>query len=250
MSGDVAQADAQSDATISSAELPSTFVDGFHELEEVKHMKYREMPHYGLVSIISFGASGLGGMFTEGKGTGLTDASAENAIGDPALWFAEESEEDIEHAKEVVLSCLKAGVNLIDTAHWYGQGRSERLLGHALADVPRAAYYINTKIGRYEKSTLGMFDFSYEKTYQAALDSLKRLRVECVDSMQVGRTFCMSTASPHACPHAFSPRLPPRLRCAPTPAPAPARSGSRSRICAEHRGDPGGDAARAAAAQV
>ncbi len=89
--------------------------------------------------------------------------------------------------------CLKAGVNLIDTSHWYGQGRSERLLGHALSDVPRAAYYITTKIGRYEKDALGMFDFSYEKTYQAALDSLKRLRLDCVDSMQIhDPEFCPS----------------------------------------------------------
>ena len=30
----------------------------------------------------------------------------------------------------------------------YGQGRSERLLGHALEGVPRKAFYINSKIGR------------------------------------------------------------------------------------------------------
>ena len=38
-----------------------------------------------------------------------------------------------------------------------------------------------------------MFDFSYEKTYQAALDSLKRLRLDCVDSMQIhDPEFCPS----------------------------------------------------------
>ena len=59
--------------------------------------------------------------------------------------------------------------------------------------MPRAAYYITTKIGRYEKDALGMFDFSYEKTYQAALDSLKRLRLDCVDSMQIhDPEFCPS----------------------------------------------------------
>ena len=168
-----------------SAPLPATFVPGFHDEAEVRKMVFREMPHYGLVSIISFGASGLGGMFTAGKGSGLTDAAAEGNFGDPAVWFAEEAVEDIERAREIVHSCLKRGVNMIDSSHWYGQGRSERLLGHALADVPRAAYFINTKIGRYEKATLGMFDFSFDKTYQAALDSLKRLKLDCVDSMQV-----------------------------------------------------------------
>jgi len=41
------------------------------------------------------------------------------------------------------------------------------------------------KCPRYEKATLGMFDFSYAKTYKAACDSLKRLKLDCVDSMQV-----------------------------------------------------------------
>lgn len=32
-----------------------------------------------------------------------------------------------------------------------------------------------------------MFDFSYAKTYQAVLDTLKRLQLDYVDSMQVAR---------------------------------------------------------------
>ena len=113
--------------------------------------------------------------------------------GSDAHWWQDDGDEARGRAREIVHMCLKAGVNLIDTSHWYGQGRSERLLGHALSDVPRAAYYITTKIGRYEKDALGMFDFSYEKTYQAALDSLKRLRLDCVDSMQIhDPEFCPS----------------------------------------------------------
>ena len=150
------------------------------------------MPKFGKVSVISFGASGLGGMFTAGEGSGLTDASASGG-GSDAHWWQDDGDEARGRAREIVHMCLKAGVNLIDTSHWYGQGRSERLLGHALSDVPRAAYYITTKIGRYEKDALGMFDFSYEKTYQAALDSLKRLRLDCVDSMQIhDPEFCPS----------------------------------------------------------
>ena len=127
-----------------------------------------------------------------GEGSGLTDASASGG-GSDAHWWQDDGDEARGRAREIVHMCLKAGVNLIDTSHWYGQGRSERLLGHALSDVPRAAYYITTKIGRYEKDALGMFDFSYEKTYQAALDSLKRLRLDCVDSMQIhDPEFCPS----------------------------------------------------------
>lgn len=186
--------------------LPGTFVEGFHDHAEVCKMKFREMPHYGLVSIISFGASGLGGMFTAGKGSGLTDASADGSFDDPAVWFAEEEADDIARAREIVHACLKRGVNMIDTSHWYGQGRSERLLGHALADVPRAAYFLNTKIGRYEKATLGMFDFSYDKTYKAALDSLKRLRIDRVDSMQVHPAPCRKPFQGQYGSDALSPR--------------------------------------------
>jgi L-galactose dehydrogenase len=159
-------------------------VEGFHSLEAIKAMKYRRMPHFGLVSIISFGASGLGGMFTAGQGSGLANAAAGDGGGED-VWFAEDSAEDKERAREIVLSCLKAGVNMIDSSHWYGQGRSERLLGHALEGVPRSAYFINSKIGRYEKDPLKMFDFTYEKTYQGGLDTLRRLKLDCIDSLQV-----------------------------------------------------------------
>jgi len=165
-------------------DLPSTYVSGFHDVQAIRAMKYRNMPHYGLVSVISFGASGLGGMFTAGQGSGLANVkSAGNSEED--VWFMEDDIEDKERAREIVVACLKAGVNLIDSSHWYGQGRSERLLGYALAEVPRSAFFINSKIGRYEKDPLKMFDFSYEKTYQGGLDTLRRLKLDCIDSLQV-----------------------------------------------------------------
>ena len=173
------------------ARLPESYCEGFHDPEELKKMEYRVMPHFGAVSIIAFGASGLGGMHTAGQGTGLSDAVAGEGAGD--VWFMEDAEEDKAKAKEIVHMCLKAGVNMIDTSHWYGQGRSERLLGHALKGVPRKAYYINSKIGRYDKDPLLMFDFTYQKTYQGVLDTLKRLQLDYVDSMQVhDPEFCPS----------------------------------------------------------
>jgi len=162
--------------------LPESFCEGFHEADEVRKMAFRRMPHYGLVSIISFGASGLGGMFTAGQGKGIQDAVA--GVGNDT-WFAEDAEEDKQRARDIVHLCLKRGVNMIDTSHWYGQGRSERLLGHALQGVPRTAFYLNSKIGRYDQDPLKMFDFSYAKTYQAVKDTLKRLQLDYIDSMQI-----------------------------------------------------------------
>ena len=165
--------------------LPESFVPGWHDEAEVRKMKFRTLPHYGQVSVISFGASGLGGMFTAGQGTGLADAKAGAADEKEDVWFAEDADADKQAATAIVQMCLKAGVNMIDTSHWYGQGRSERLLGHALKGVPRQAFYINSKIGRYDKDPMHMFDFTYERTYQAVLDTLTRLQLDCVDSMQV-----------------------------------------------------------------
>jgi L-galactose dehydrogenase len=153
--------------TLTMSGLPESFVPGWHDEAEVRQMKFRTLPHYGQVSIISFGASGLGGMFTAGQGTGLADAKAGAADEKEDVWFAEDADSDKQAATAIVQMCLKAGVNMIDTSHWYGQGRSERLLGHALKGVPRQAFYINSKIGRYDKDPMHMFDFTYEKTYQA-----------------------------------------------------------------------------------
>ena len=76
---------------------------------------------------------------------------------------------------------IKLGVNSLDTSPWYGA--SESVLGEALAGVPRAAYYLHTKAGRYPTADGQgcVFDFSKERTRSSVLESLRRLRVEYVD---------------------------------------------------------------------
>lgn len=91
----------------------------------------------------------------------------------------------LEECKKTVHAALKAGVNYIDTAPWYGHGTSEEILGECLKDVPREAYYIATKVGRYEKDPKLMFDFSAEKTRESIDLSLKRLKVDYIDVIQV-----------------------------------------------------------------
>jgi len=116
------------------------------------------------VSSLSLGASSLGGMFA--------------------------AVEDEDEAVEVVLRALKAGINLIDTAPWYR--KSERLLGGALRRVPRQAYYINTKVGRYppqenedEGGMYNMFDFRAEKVVESVHASLEILGVRYLDCVHV-----------------------------------------------------------------
>ena len=122
-------------------------------------MKYRPLGNTGMtVSILSFGASSLGSVFRETK-----------------------EEESI----NVVHTALKNGINLIDTAPWYGHGKSERVLGKALKGVPRQAYYLNTKVARYQPDFENMIDFSAERTIKSVYESLERLGVDYIDCIQV-----------------------------------------------------------------
>lgn len=139
--------------------LPETYVEGFHDLVAVKAMKYSRFGNTDMfVSNISFGGGPLGGLYGE-----FDEADA---------------------IKSVQLAIQK-GINYIDTAPWYGNGRSEALLGKALADVPREAYYIATKVGRYKPDIEHMFDFSAEKALSSVEESLKLLGLKYVDVIQV-----------------------------------------------------------------
>ena len=55
----------------------------------------------------------------------------------------------------------------------------------ALKEIPRKAYYIATKVGRYETDPKKTFDFSKEKTLWSVDNSLKLLGLDYVDIIQV-----------------------------------------------------------------
>ena len=138
----------------------STFVKGFHDPAVVSQMPYRIFGATGrVVSAFSYGTSAIGGVFDGGR--------------------VDEAE-----AIHVVQQTIKAGVNLIDTAPWYGFGKAESLLGKALRGVPRESYYLTTKVGRYEADVLKQFDFSYERTMKGVDESLQRLGVDYIDTIQ------------------------------------------------------------------
>jgi hypothetical protein len=105
-------------------DLPETFVRGFHNIKDVRKMRYAPLGVTGMnVSQLSFGAAALGGVFR-------TDFTEQDAV-------------------NVLTTALKKGINYIDTAAWYGHGLSEKRLGIALKNIPRKAYYIATKACRY-----------------------------------------------------------------------------------------------------
>lgn len=118
-------------------------------------MEFRKLGKTGLdVSILSFGASSLGGVFRP----------IDDDEGIRALHVA-----------------LDLGVNLIDCSPFYGITRAETVLGKALCGVPRDKYVLATKVGRYGEEA---FDFSAERVTRSVDESLGRLGVEHIDIIQ------------------------------------------------------------------
>ena len=92
---------------------------------------------------------------------------------------------------------LALGIGYVDTAPFYGNGRSELRFGRALEHVPRESYVISTKVGRLLKGmedidfrhitlrTLPklemVFDFSRNAILRSFEQSLQRLGLERVD---------------------------------------------------------------------
>lgn len=81
-----------------------------------------------------------------------------------------------------VHTALDMGINLIDTAPYYGITRSETALGEALQGIPRDRYYLSTKVGRYG---LDDFDFSPARMHTSIDESLARLQQDYVDILIV-----------------------------------------------------------------
>ena len=73
---------------------------------------------------------------------------------------------------------IDAGVNIIDTAAYYGLGKSEEFLGRALEGGWRDKVSVCTKACRLDKR---LFDFTPEGTRACVEGSLKRLRTDHVD---------------------------------------------------------------------
>jgi len=144
---------------MSKTTSPKTFVPGYHKSGVSSKMEYRQLGNTDMhVSYLGLGASAFGSVF---RPTDDTESC------------------------EVVDKLLQSGINYIDTAPWYGHGKSERVLGEALKNIPREAYYIATKVGRYDPQPDKMFDFTYERTVKSIDESLERLGLPSVDLLQV-----------------------------------------------------------------
>lgn len=118
-------------------------------------MEYRRLGKTNLnLSVLGFGASPLGNVFE--------DCDAEEGI--RAVHYA------IDH-----------GINFFDVAPFYGTTLAETRLGEALAGK-RDQVILATKCGR---NGVREFDFSYNSIIASADASLKRLKTDYVDLMQL-----------------------------------------------------------------
>lgn len=81
-------------------------------------------------------------------------------------------------AADCVHAAIESGVNLVDTAAYYGRGLAEEFLGQALAGGRREKVFICTKACRLGENE---FDFTPEGTRKCFENSLRRLRTDYVD---------------------------------------------------------------------
>ena len=132
-------------------------------------MQYRSLGRTGMsVSSVSFGAWAIGGS-----------------------WGAVDDEESM----RTLHAALDAGVNFIDTADVYGDGRSERLVARLRAERPGERFYVATKAGRRLPvqtregySRANMEDWVGRSLRNLDVDAIDLLQLHCPPSAVFGDT--------------------------------------------------------------
>ncbi|XP_075748783.1 uncharacterized protein LOC119178032 isoform X10 [Rhipicephalus microplus] len=109
----------------------------------------------------------------------------ELSFGASGLGLVKESSPEEEEVVLAVRHAVQCGVNYFDTAPWYGQGRSESVLGKALEGISRDSFYVATKVGRYELDCERMFDFSGSRTLKSVQEGLRKMKLNYFDVVQV-----------------------------------------------------------------
>lgn len=80
---------------------------------------------------------------------------------------------------------LDRGLNLIDTAPWYGAFVAEGYVGNALKTRERSSYVLSTKIGLWSENGEAVRGYSRDKVLWSLEGSLKRLQLDRVDIIHI-----------------------------------------------------------------
>ena len=98
------------------------------------------------------------------------------------MWGGTDEEESV----ETIHAAVERGINLIDTAPAYGFGRSEEIVGRAIAaNQLRSRVVIATKVGLEWKDGKVFRNASRDRILREVTDSLRRLRTDYIDIYQV-----------------------------------------------------------------
>jgi aryl-alcohol dehydrogenase-like predicted oxidoreductase len=98
------------------------------------------------------------------------------------MWGGTDEEESI----KTIHAAIERGVNLIDTAPAYGFGRSEEIVGRAIAEGQlRSRVVIATKVGLEWRDGQVFRNASRDHILREVTDSLRRLRTDYIDVYQV-----------------------------------------------------------------
>ena len=129
----------------------------------MSRLKTKPLGRTGIeVSVVGLGCWGIGGPM-ERDGT----ISGYGQVDDT------ESLRMLRHA-------LDQGVNFLDTAPWYGDGHSERLVGEVIRNR-REAVVVSTKVGIFLKDKRYTSDYSGDYIMAHYEDSLERLGTDYID---------------------------------------------------------------------
>ena len=126
---------------------------------EKRHMKRANLD----VTFLGFGALEIGRNWGFGKG--------EDTL-----------RPDDKGAAQVLNCVLDSGINLIDTASAYHQ--SERRIGEAVS-ARRNEYILASKCGEHSDDPRTYYDFSYQAIKNSIDNSLKLLKTDVIDIMQI-----------------------------------------------------------------
>ena len=99
-----------------------------------------------------------------------------NVSNGQSVGWADQKDTD---SKAALIQALDKGINHWDTADVYGNGRSEKLIGNVLKEIPRNEIFLATKVG-WDK---GGYDYYYDRNMiRKHLDqSLTNLKTDYID---------------------------------------------------------------------
>ncbi|MGP4111473.1 aldo/keto reductase [Streptomyces sp. 4N509B] len=104
-----------------------------------------------------------------------------------AMMFGAFGNPDHDDAVKIIHRALDAGINVVDTADFYSQGESERIVGRALSGGRRESVVLATKGGLPFGEDPNQRGTSRRWITQAVENSLRRLGTDWIDLYQIHR---------------------------------------------------------------